>query len=222
MVSTEPAAGHRELRHATTKPEHTVLVYIADMSFGMSSKTLSTTYRAMRWGTDWTDGLDMSETQLREALKGLEAKGLIHPIISGRHGLVLSINLKWLPDRLGRRVFGEMARARKRIDSQRISEAGVDSGGWSSPSETRATHLSDFRGTSLGNPGDYKRTPRREHQEGYTTTPFVRWRERPVTSSLTKEVSLPEPKRLSSPADVTPPRERTREGVSLGGSLFSR
>lgn len=63
--------------------------------------------------------------------------------------------------------------------------------------------LTPMSGDPLHGCGDHKEEPVRLHQEDNTTSPAVRWRERPVTTASTVKASLPEPKRLSAVASVT-------------------
>lgn len=104
---------------------------------------------------------------------------------------------------------------RVKRSTQHVDDIGTDAEGWGG-AEICGGGVQISAGEGCRNPHPFIEQSSLEQSVENNPLPAVRWRERPVTSSLTKEVSLPEPKRLSSTADVTPPRERTREGVSLG------
>lgn len=111
---------------------------------------------------------------------------------------------------------------RVKRSAQAVDDSVTDEDGWETPLGNPGGLPEDYRGVPPRIIGDIKEEPSSLHQEDNTTSPAVRWRERPVTPASPVKASLPEPKRLSSPADVMPPRERTREGVSLGSPPLIR
>lgn len=164
----------------------------------MGSPVWKTTYRAMRHGSKMTAGLGVSQTQIRVALKSLQSKGLIHPVVSGARGLTLAINLAWRPQasEYGCAHASSMDVALPGEHHEVISEC--DEGG-DTPSEVRGGVPRKAEGVSLGNPWDIKEEPSSLHHEGSTTSLLVRVRERPVTSASGAK-GMPTPKRLSDPA----------------------
>jgi len=188
----------REMRFQAPGSEYNVLSLIADMSFNFGSREWRTTYRAMRCGSTWTSGLGLSDQQIRNVLKSLECKAMILPIVRGQKGLTLAVNLAWQPQEPREElIYSEAASSARAMDAE-LGARGVDA-----PLMDAGGPLNSARGAPSNGLGDNKESPKRKHQED-NTTPAIRWRERPATPASPEKASLPELKRLRSPAAIVP------------------
>jgi hypothetical protein len=203
----------REIANAVTDREFRFVVWVIDHTLGWGRETYTATYREMEHGNPVSKGVGKSRTVLAEIVAALAARGLLICEQAGTHGLTLSINYSWKPE-------GEaMLPTPKRLAGTTRSVANTEEGFETRP-ETRMPPVRKPGCPPSGNPDPFIEQSSEQPVEN-NPPPTVRWRSRPGTVSPQSKVSVPEPKRLRSPAPtlastVVSLPARPREAVSSG------